>query len=462
MDFNNITAESIEFLEKFYKNCGYRLCEYSAGAKYMWAEDYHSAYAVSNNCLVVKEYSESRVWFSYPVAGKNGDIGAALDDIDRYCSENGIRPVFMPVPDDALCVLLKRYPYASVKRPHLFKDYFYLTENFASFKGRKFSGQRNHINKFRKKYPDAEFRLLSDDDDALIGEFWAEFEKQFDKNSKLAVSELKASKKMLKQRRFFRSAAMFCGGKIIGLCLGEKCGDTMIVHIEKALYSYEGVYPAIVNEFANLCAEDTVYSNREDDAGDKGLRISKLQYKPLELLSKHIVTAGSELDSIKEIPELRTDRLTLDAITQNDAGAYNALCLDDELNKYWGYDYKDDLNGELTDDYFVSVAEKDFDNSLAVNFAVRLDGKFIGEAVLYNIDYKGAAELGCRISREYHGNGYGAEAFAAAADWALYGAGFEKVVAKCFRENSASYCMLSTCMREIGEDETFFYFEKTS
>ena len=106
------------------------------------------------------------------------------------------------------------------------------------------------------------------------------------------------------------------------------------------------------------------------------------------------------------------------------------------------------------------MTRHDFANKLAVNFAIRLDGKFIGEAVLYNFDYKGAAELGCRIDAAYAGHGYGTEAFAAVADWGLYRVHLSKVVAKCFKENQASYKMLSSCMRKKGEDETFFYFEK--
>jgi hypothetical protein len=35
-----------------------------------------------------------------------------------------------------------------------------------------------------------------------------------------------------------------------------------------------------------------------------------------------------------------------------------------------------------------------------------------------------------------------------------------RVVAKCFHENAASYAMLSSCMRPAGKDETFCYFEK--
>ena len=97
----------------------------------------------------------------------------------------------------------------------------------------------------------------------------------------------------------------------------------------------------------------------------------------------------------------------------------------------------------------------------AVNFAVRLKGRLIGEVVLYNPDFRGGFEQGCRIAPEYAGHGYGAEAFAAAADWALYHLGLARVVAKCFKENEPSRKMLSACMRPSGEDDTYFYFEKT-
>ena len=106
------------------------------------------------------------------------------------------------------------------------------------------------------------------------------------------------------------------------------------------------------------------------------------------------------------------------------------------------------------------MARNDFKNRLALNFAIRLEDQFIGEVVLYRFDCKGAAELGCRILPEFDGNGYGAEAFAAAADWALYELGLTRLEAKCFKENEASKRMLAACMRPQREDDTFYYFEK--
>ena len=80
--------------------------------------------------------------------------------------------------------------------------------------------------------------------------------------------------------------------------------------------------------------------------------------------------------------------------------------------------------------------------------------------MLYAPDWRGGAELGCRIAPQWAGNGYGTEAFAAVAEWALYRLGLTRVTAKCYKENMASYRMLSSCMRRSGEDDTFYYFEK--
>ena len=175
---------------------------------------------------------------------------------------------------------------------------------------------------------------------------------------------------------------------------------------------------------------------------------------------KSVISTRNELAKLDEIPTLTSQRLTMDEIRKADAPVYSRLCLDDERNKWWGYDYKKDLKGELTEDYFNKVARWDFRHRLAINFAIRLDGQMIGEAVLYSFDYKGAAELGCRILPEFAGQGYGAEAFRTVAEWSLYELGLYRLVAKCYQENEASKKMLSSCMRPAGQDETFYYYEK--
>lgn len=462
LTFTPITADHTELLRRYYENCTYRLCEYAVGTKLMWQAYLHPSYAEAAGCLIVRNCIEGSYLFDLPVPGENGDVDAALEALEAYCTETGIRPTISVVPQEEAQRLVRRYPCLQMKNLRSWKDYLYRADEMASFAGRRYSGQRNHINKFKKSVPDARFVMLTAADGALLERFWADYEAEFHKEAALAKQELAEAKRLA---GMLGDGWLLCGGlrsgeRLVAMCLAEQCGQTMIIHVEKALYSCPGAYPALVQAFAAHSAAACTWINREDDARDKGLRTSKLQYLPAELGGKLHFDVGNELDDLSAIPTLTTERLTLGALTVADREDYNALCLDDARNRWWGYDYRKDLKGERTEDYFLAVAQKDFQARLAVNFALRLNGKLIGEAVLYAFDWKGGAELGCRVAPAYAGHGYGTEAFAAVADWALYRLGLAKVVAKCYKENTASYKMLASCMHSAGEDETFYHFIK--
>lgn len=464
LDFKPIQVKSAARLRKYYSRCTYRLCEYSVGVKLMWRDHWHPEYAESHGCLVVLNHSRHYGYmfdFPVPLPGE-GDVEAALDEIDAWCVEHGAAPSFGVVPEEEREWLMSRYPYTTVDNDRLWQDYLYRAEDLASFAGRHYSGQRNHINKFHKLYPDAVYRELTVEDAPAVEAFWAEFHRVFNKEDAVAKNELCYARKLMRQvgKNWVKAGCVELEGKLLAISLGEICGDTLVCHIEKGLPQYEGVYPFMVQSFAAAHSQGLTWINREDDAGDRGLRTSKLQYLPADMGSKIRLRARNELASLSEIPVLKSERLVLDGLREEDRAGYNRLCLDDERNRWWGYDYREDLEGELTEDYFLDVARRDFQRRLAVNFAVRLDGQFIGEAVLYRFDCRGSAELGCRILPEFAGNGYGAEAFRRAAEWSLYQLGLYRLRAKCFHENTASKRMLEACMRPAGEDETFFYFEK--
>ena len=462
--FKPVTKRDGARLRRYYAACDYELCEYSLGTKLMWRDKLKPHWAEVAGCLVIRNEDDGRWVFDYPVALPGGDEDAALCAIEQECLSSGVQPRITVVPESKAARLLSRYPYAKVSNIRTWQDYIYDPRDLQLFSGRRYSGQRNHIKKFRAMCPEAVFRALGRDDFPAIEQFWHDFEAEFPKgDNEKAVKELTYAKRMLKlvDKPWFLSGGYFDGDKLIALALAEKCGGTLIIHVEKALYSYTGVYPALVQAFAEAFGEGCRIINREDDTADRGLRTSKLQYAPVRLAPKYCFEPQNELlRHVDAIPELQTARLTLSAITGDDIPAYNNLVLDESRNRWWGYDDIAGLKDPITPRSFYDVAARDFARRLAVNFAVRLDGVFIGEAVLYNFDCRGSAELGCRVSAEYAGHGYGTEAFAAVAEWGLYQVHLSRVLAKCFKENSASYKMLSSCMRRVGEDELYFYFEK--
>ena len=463
LNFKPVAQGDAGKLRRYYENCTYGLCEYSVGTKLMWRTVLHPAWTEESGCLIVRNCIDGQYVFDYPVPGPEGDEEAALTAIECDCLRQGIAPVLSVVPEAKAPVLLQRYPYVRVSNVRTWRDYIYYAEDLQYFTGRKYAGQRNHIKKFYRACPNAEFRPLTEESLPAIEAFWKDYGKEFSKPGPKAAGELALAKKMLRMvdKPWFLCGGLFDGERLIALSLAEKCGHTLIIHIEKALYSYEGVYPALVQAFARHYGESLKCINREDDAADPGLRTSKLQYGPAKLAPKLRFEPQNELLShVREIPVLQTERLTLSALTREDLPAYNALVLDQDRNRWWGYDDVGGLDGPVKEDSFFNVARRDFENRSAVNFAVRKDGALIGEVVLYRFNYRGDAELGCRIATEFAGSGYGTEAFAAVAEWALYRVHLTRVLAKCYRENDASYKMLSSCMKKCGEDETFFYFEK--
>ncbi len=455
----------IDRLADYYAGCSYDVCEYSLGIKLMWRKAYNYRFCEVGGCLLCREEAEGISYFDYPVPLPGGDVEAALSALENDCMETDTPLRFTTAPVQALGLLSARYDGVEITKMSIWRDYLYSAREIESLAGKKFSGQRNHLRHFEKACPGAVFREMTHADHDALLRFVERFDAAFGKKGENALEEREAAFAILLSRYAdrFRIGCMEYRGEIIGVCLSEKCGDTLVIHIEKALAKeHPGVYPALFHENVKHFGGDCARINREDDAGDHGLRTSKLQYQPIGFGEKYEVVVRSLLHRLYDLPMVATERLTLSGLTERDIPAYAALCRDDERNRYWGYDYRADLSERAADREFyeMTVADNAAHRSLAL--AVRLEGELIGEAILYRPDLKGTLELGVRILPAFAGQGYGGEAFAAMAELALYTLDARGVRARCFKENIASRKMLENGgMRKLWEDEKMLYFLRT-
>ena len=155
LQFQELTAAHGDRLRGYYRNCDYRLCEYSLGVKLMWRDHLHPSFAEVAGCLVIRNCIEGEYVFDYPIAGPEADVEGALRAIESWCAATGTPLVLSVVPEDKAQTLCLRYPRCRVISERPWKDYLYRTEELAAFAGRRYSGQRNHVNKFRKLYPES-------------------------------------------------------------------------------------------------------------------------------------------------------------------------------------------------------------------------------------------------------------------------------------------------------------------
>ena len=200
---------------------------------------------------------------------------------------------FYPVTPEELDTLQNHFPNSAAIAERDNFDYLYRAEDLKYFRGKKLSGQRNHVNKFLKTYGNWTFRPISPEDIPAVKAFLDGYAARQDKTSATFHEDIAKTHEVLDNFQTYGllGGMLLVEDQIVGFALGEIQGDTLYTHIEKADRDYQGCYQMLVAQFAQQFANENVpFINREDDTGDPGLRTSKLSYHPVALLEKYTVT----------------------------------------------------------------------------------------------------------------------------------------------------------------------------
>ncbi len=436
-------------------------CNISLGVKYMWRKTCFTEYAIFNDTLILREKTKNNPYAFYYPMGK--DIEGALREIEEYQKAKFLPLIFCCVDNATAATLTQRYHDAEVRNSRDWSDYVYEAGAFKSYSGKRLSGQRNHVNKFKKTYPDYEVEEINQDNLEQVKAFLREYEKGAELSMQTARNEQEYAYDFI-ENMFSLNQKGICvrvDKKIVGISVGERVKDTLIVHIEKALKEYSGVYPTVAQEFAKAFATNGVkLINREEDCGDMGLRTSKLQYRPLEIKEKNTITVNTLFDKIQAPVYVQSERLTITDIQECDKDDYFRLYTDQELNKYWGYDYNEDLGGEkITPDYFYRFQNLLKQTKEEYSLAVRVEGKMIGELVLHNFGYKGDVEMGFRFFKEHQGKGYATESALALKEYVQKAMGARILRSRCAKKNLASNALITRLgLKQTRSDDVNFYF----
>lgn len=293
--FRPVTHADMPLIWKYLENEPGRTTDFSYGGLLMWVNYFKYEFAIVSDTLFIKGVLENHrevPAFSLPI-GKL-PLSESVAMIRDYCNRHGIEAELSAVPEYAVADIEKLGP-RKIEELTDWADYLYDAEMLATLKGKKMGKKRNHVNKFDSLYPEWSIEKITRENVREAMKFMDKFDLEGD-SGQMAVDERKLTRELLayveKGDGVEQGAILKVRGEVAGFTLGDVKGDTLFVHVEKCTRQYEGSYEKINKEFAAMMMAEhpeIKYINREDDAGDAGLRLAKESYHPLEMLKKYNV-----------------------------------------------------------------------------------------------------------------------------------------------------------------------------
>jgi hypothetical protein len=304
-NFSEITVNLRKILDSRYKSLKDGISEYTFANLYLFRNAHSYRISRLNGDLYVVTGTDD-------IAGvekTNGadEVTGTGDDIrTEMITQNSLKTSFFMLPfglpkrdlldglfknflslktvSETQAITLSRMGYKVVEDRDNF-DYLYLKKELESLQGRKYHRKKNLVNAFINNHSYEGKPLLEEyHGDALeVIESW--------RKNRQSPGDYGPSKEAVEKAE----ELSLCGGiyyvdkKPAAFTLGEEIagGNTFVIHFEKAVSAYRGIYQFINMSFASILPEKYVYINREQDLGDQGLRQAKMSYKPHAFIKKY-------------------------------------------------------------------------------------------------------------------------------------------------------------------------------
>ena len=291
-----LTCTDKATFDKFF---GSRYCEHSGYTFtnfFMWRKMRDYRWAVEDEVLYIFSSNDETLSAWQPI-GAQEKLQEAITKILQFAEENrGNKQFKFVLVEKSFAEELEKYPHAkfniTAERNNF--DYVYLAQDLINLSGRKFHRKKNHLNAFKKEYPDAKYLPLTEEIIPKCREqlnIWYEAHKR-DGNSYIfyeqaAIHEIFDNFSAFK----LKGGAILLNDRVVAFTFGEKLNsDTAVIHVEKADPTIRGIYVAINQNFVKHEWSDMIYINREEDMGIDGLRKAKESYRPIKMIEKFNAT----------------------------------------------------------------------------------------------------------------------------------------------------------------------------
>ena len=308
--FKDIELSDSSWVRELFSVPDFNSEDYNFTYQYLWRNIFKSKIARIGDLALVQYNMEGRRSYLMPVGraedSQKADLLNSMLGDESLLGEDG-KLVFYGVLPSQLDFLERHFSGRfTAEQFRMGADYIYDAESLRTLRGKKYQAKRNLANGFRRLY-NWKFEPITEENLAECRQMNDEWCRRNGCGENFwKASEFCAVRISLDNYRALGldGGLLRVDGKVVAFTIGERASsDTLLVHIEKALTEYRGAYQAMSQEFLGYMdktlreRENIPYGtpaftlvNREDDSGDENLRKAKLEYHPIEIKEKYLVS----------------------------------------------------------------------------------------------------------------------------------------------------------------------------
>ncbi len=287
LKFEKVTTAALLTIAPYFAGKHSMISDHSVLYLSMWGDFLGTEYAISGNVLFLRRNNKHGITYYPPLVLGEGSLVGGLS----HLQELGEREITVSaVPAHAVEEIEKAYHVVEKSTSRRWADYIYSATDLATLQGHRYNKKRNLVHQFERLYQNHTYEDLTGENLPEAVAFMHRF---------MAAGEMSEDKRFENERvldilsEYDRLPALGgvvrVDGELAALTVAELIDETLLVHVEKADRRFKGAYQYINHRFIREQLQKRAFRfvNREDDAGDEGLRQAKLSYCPVDILHKY-------------------------------------------------------------------------------------------------------------------------------------------------------------------------------
>lgn len=294
--FKCLDIEDKEIINKFVKNEKIESYEYLFSSLYMWRNLNRVKYAIYDNVLIIEKNEEGKgTFYAKPIGYTENNLTIIIDLLLKRNENFSDRDYLFGDVDEKFIEDIKKYTGFKVNIKEDINDfeYVYNTNNLIELRGKKYHGKKNHYNSFVKSY---EYNVRKIDNEKTVNDCISLLHKWHNEiletDDREMCMEIDAMKDIFKKIEVLdlKTIAIYVRDNIAGFAVGERVDEkNAVIHAERGEIEYRGIYAFLNRKFIMDEFFQTEYINRQEDAGNEGLRKSKESYHPTKMIKKYLL-----------------------------------------------------------------------------------------------------------------------------------------------------------------------------